>query len=56
MWTAPNYVLVTPKQLYDLAWSKPMRDLAADVGMPDVGLAKFFRGLHIPLPPRGYWA
>ena len=52
----PSGVLVAPAQLYDLVWSKPMRELAAEAGLSDVGLAKYFRNLGIPLPPRGYWA
>lgn len=56
MWSGSEDVLVTPKQLYDLVWSKPMRDIAAEVGMSDVGLAKFFRSRGIVVPPRGWWA
>jgi len=28
---------MTRKQLYDLIWSKPMRDAAAEIGISDVG-------------------
>jgi hypothetical protein len=42
--------------LYELAWSKPLRELAKDFGISDVGLAKRCRKLGIPLPGRGYWA
>ncbi len=56
MWYGSNDILVTPKQLYDLVWWKPMRDIAAEVGLSDVGLAKFFRSRGIPVPPRGWWA
>src|SRR5690349_19734784 len=44
------------EDLYELVWSKPMRDLAADFGISDVGLAKRCRRLGIPVPGRGYWA
>jgi hypothetical protein len=36
--TAP--IIFTRRELYDLVWSKPMRDLAVELGISDVGLAK----------------
>lgn len=42
-------------QLYELVWSKPMRDAAADVGISDVGLKKRCRSQAVPVPPQGYW-
>ncbi|MGB9330076.1 MAG: hypothetical protein WCB10_04845 [Steroidobacteraceae bacterium] len=44
------------QDLYELAWSKPMCDLAQDFGISDVALAKRLRKLGIPVPGRGYWA
>jgi hypothetical protein len=44
------------EDLYELAWSKPISDLAQDFGISDVGLAKRCRRLGIPIPGRGYWA
>src|SRR5882762_3034370 len=44
------------EDLYELVWSKPMRDLAKDFGISDVGLAKRCKRLGIPVPGRGYWA
>jgi hypothetical protein len=44
------------EDLYELAWSKPISQLAADFGISDVALAKRCRRLGIPLPGRGYWA
>ena len=44
------------QDLYELAWSKPMVELAQDFGISDVALAKRFRKLGIPVPGRGYWA
>src|SRR5947207_1737367 len=44
------------KDLYELAWSKPMRELDEDFGISDVALAKRCRRLAIPVPGRGYWA
>jgi hypothetical protein len=46
----------TRHQLYELVWEKPVREIAADIGISDVGLAKACRRLRIPLPGRGYWA
>ena len=43
------------EQLYELVWSKPMRDAAADVGISDVGLKKRCRSQDIPVPQQGYW-
>ncbi len=45
----------TRRELYDLVWSKPMRDLAADLGISDVGLAKVCDRHRVPKPERGYW-
>lgn len=47
---------LTRRDLYELAWSKPMQELAKDFGISDVGLAKQLRKLGIPVPGRGYWA
>src|SRR5258707_4933833 len=44
------------EDLYELAWSKPITELAKDFGISDVGLAKRCKRLGIPLPGRGYWA
>ena len=38
-----------------LAWSEPMRDLAAKVGVSDVGLKKTFRSYGVEPPPQGHW-
>lgn len=43
-------------ELYEQVWSRPLRDLARDYGLSDVGLAKICRRLKVPLPGRGYWA
>ena len=53
----PHNLITLPRsQLYELVWSKPVRDLAADFSISDVALAKRCRALKIPVPPRGYWA
>ena len=52
----PKYHEFTREELYELVWSKPMRKLAAELGVSDVGLAKACRRHDIPRPARGYWA
>lgn len=47
---------VTRTKLYERVWATPMRTLAKDFGISDVGLAKLCRRHQIPLPGRGYWA
>jgi hypothetical protein len=47
---------LTRREMYDLAWSEPMRTLAKTFGISDVGLAKYFHQMHVPIPLRGYWA
>ena len=48
-------VLCTPAAVIAFAWSAPMRDLAARVGLSDVGLKKLLVGYGIPTPPQGHW-
>ena len=52
----PSFRTVTRKELYDLVWSRPMRDVAMEFGISDVGLGKTCARYGIPKPPRGYWA
>ena len=54
-WNCPTDIYVTPEQLRDFAWSEPMRDLAAKVGISDVGLKKILRSYNVATPPQGYW-
>ena len=51
-----DQLTLTRKELYELAWSKPMTELARDFGISDVALAKRCRNLRVPVPGRGYWA
>jgi hypothetical protein len=39
------------RQLYDLVWTTPIRKLAREFGLSDVGLAKTCRRYDIPRPP-----
>jgi hypothetical protein len=49
-------ITLSREDLYELAWSKPILELAKDFGISDVGLAKRCKRLDIPIPGRGYWA
>jgi hypothetical protein len=35
-----NHLTLPRSQLYELVWSKPVRDVVKDFGMSDVALAK----------------
>lgn len=47
---------LTRELLYELVWQAPVSEVAARLGLTDVGLAKACRRSNIPVPPRGYWA
>ena len=42
-------------ELYEKVWQFPLRKLAAEFRISDVGLAKVCRKLEIPLPGLGHW-
>lgn len=44
------------KELYDLVWSEPLRNLSGRFGISDVALKKCCKRFAIPTPERGYWA
>lgn len=44
------------EELYELVWSKPLSQLAKELDVSDVGLAKACRRAQIPVPGLGYWA
>ena len=46
---------VNRRQLYELVWSEPMRDVARRFGISDVGLAKLCRRVDVSTPMAGYW-
>jgi len=48
-------IRLTRAELYKKAWATPVRTLAKEFGMSDVGLAKICRKHDIPVPPLGYW-
>jgi len=43
------------QELYERVWRFPLRKLADEYGISDVGLAKVCRKLEIPLPGLGHW-
>jgi hypothetical protein len=43
------------QELYEKVWQFPLRKLAVEYGISDVGLAKICRKLEIPLPGLGHW-
>lgn len=42
--------------LYKQVWSEPVLTVAKAYGVSSVRLGKVCRLLHVPVPPRGYWA
>src|SRR5262249_31223955 len=42
-------------ELYERVWTTPMRTLAPEFGLSDVGLSKLCRRHQIPTPWVGYW-
>jgi hypothetical protein len=48
-------ITLSRRELYDLVWSKPMRDVAVELGLSDVGLAKVCDRHRVPRPEQGYW-
>lgn len=49
-------VRFTREKLYEEVWTRPVTQLAKEIGVSDVALAKICRKLNVPVPPRGYWA
>ncbi|MCA0050636.1 RWP-RK domain-containing protein [Mesorhizobium sp. B283B1A] len=44
------------EELFALVWERPTSEVAKELGISDVALAKLCRRLQVPKPPRGYWA
>lgn len=48
---------VSRQELYRQVWETPISHLAPEeYGVSDVALQKVCKKLHVPTPPRGYWA
>lgn len=43
------------EELKKLVWSKPLRDVAKELGVSDVAVKKACIRLNVDTPPRGYW-
>jgi hypothetical protein len=43
------------EKLYEQIWASPLRTVAREYGLSDVGLAKVCKKLNIPKPGLGYW-
>ena len=54
MWR-PDTILALPEDIISFAWSAPMRELAAQIGISDVGLRKLLKAHGIATPPQGHW-
>lgn len=46
----------TRDELYERVWGAPLRTIAAEIGVSDVGLRKACVKSQVPLPQQGYWA
>ena len=47
---------ISRDRLYDLVWSAPLKTIAVQFGISDVGLRKICVRASIPTPERGHWA
>lgn len=50
-----DQIRISREDLYERVWTSPLRRLAPEFGLSDVGLAKICRRYSIPLPGLGYW-
>lgn len=48
-------IALTRQELHQKVWSSPMHQVAAELGISDVGLSKACKRYKIPIPPQGYW-
>jgi len=48
--------LLSREALYELVWAEPVRAVAENYGLSDVGLRRICARAEIPVPERGYWA
>lgn len=46
---------ISREDLYHRVWATPMRTLAKEFGLSDVGLSRACRRHAVPTPPPGYW-
>lgn len=48
-------VRFTREELYELVWSRPLTDIAAEFGMSSGAFAKHCKKANVPCPGRGHW-
>ncbi len=48
--------IMSRQALFDAAWTRPLTDVAEDLGITSTGLKKICDRHDIPTPGRGYWA
>src|SRR5690606_31203812 len=48
-------IRLTREQLYEMVWERPLQQVAPELGISDVALAKICKKLDVPRPYRGYW-
>lgn len=48
--------VLSRRQLFDMAWERPLTKVAAELGVTSTALKKTCRRHNIPTPSRGYWA
>ena len=53
--TSSDVIEITRQELYERVWTTPMRTLAGEWGLSDVGLAKLCEKHQIPRPAQGHW-
>lgn len=54
--TGTDVIEMTRQELYERVWNTPMRTLAGEWGLSDVGLAKICEKHKIPRPLQGHWS
>lgn len=54
--SGPKTRRISRDDLYAQVWQTPMARLGQEFGVSGNGLAKICQRMHVPYPPRGYWA
>lgn len=47
--------VITRAELHRFVWEKPLRTVAKELGISDVGLSKICKRHGVPTPPQGHW-
>jgi hypothetical protein len=47
---------ISRDELFAMVWERPSEEVAKEIGISGVALAKLCVRLQVPKPPRGYWA